>query len=188
MGESMPQGQALYDDSLKMETGSWKWLGFSSILLLLLYLGTALLMILLLQYLFGPTLEKTAVTVLKESPKSMGYGLLLCVGLPVAIVLSCVTIIGIPIALILLFAMVTLIILATVITSLVAAHWINHVYYSSSWKSSRIALVAFGIFISLKLITLTPFIGPLVMMLFIFLAFGAILLNISWKRKSITVS
>jgi cytoskeletal protein CcmA (bactofilin family) len=188
MGNSMAQGQAAYDESLKMETANWKWLGFSSILLLFWYLGTALLMIFLIQYLFGSTLEKAAITVLKESPKSLGYGLLFCFGLPIAIVVSCISVVGIPIGIILVFSMITLIILATVITALIAVHWINHVYYASSWKSARIIFTAFGLFIVLKLVTLTPFIGPLVMMLLIFLAYGAILLNINWKRKSTIVS
>jgi hypothetical protein len=42
---------------------------------------------------------------------------------------------------------------------------------------------AFGIFILLKLISFTPFIGWLIMIFLACMTFGAILLNVRWKRK-----
>jgi hypothetical protein len=40
-----------------------------------------------------------------------------------------------------------------------------------------------GIFIVLKLISLIPFLGWFVVLIAIFIAFGAILQNVNWKRK-----
>jgi hypothetical protein len=73
---------------------------------------------------------------------------------------------------------VILAVLATAITAIIAANWINRVYNGSEWSVTRIVFVAFGIFVLLKLMTLTPVIGPLLMVIMICLAFGSILISL----------
>jgi cell division protein FtsW (lipid II flippase) len=75
-----------------------------------------------------------------------------------------------------------LLLLSTVITSVVAAHWLNN-RFNYQWKYWKFVFAALGIFIVLKLITLLPFLGWLIALLTVCMAFGAILQNINWKRK-----
>ena len=180
--QSMKNGKAVYDPSLRIRSGEWYYLGAATIPGLLWYLGTALLMILIIQYLFSFTMKRAADTVFHSTLKSLGFGFLFFVAVPVAAVVTFITVIGIPVGVLLLFSFITLILLATVITSIVTANWMNN-RNSYSWNYWRLVFVAFGIFILLKLVSLTPFVGWLILILSVCGAFGAILLNINWKGK-----
>jgi hypothetical protein len=180
---SMQGGKATFDSTLEIEDGKWHYLGFASLLMVVWYLGTALVMTILIQYLFSPTFKNAANTVKNESAKSLGLGFLFLIAVPVAIVISFVTIVGLPVGMLLLTGYVTVLLLATVIVSLLAAHWINNTFYQSSWRTGRIVISAFGIFIFLKLATLTPFVGPSIMLLLACMSFGGILQNVKWKRN-----
>jgi len=173
----VPHGAVTFDNTLEVRSGRWELLGFASALILIWYLGTALVMIWLLEYLFSNTFSKAAKIVLNQSVRSMGYGFLFFVGVPLICVVLSVTVLAIPIAVILGIAYIVLIILATAITSIIISNWLNEVYYKSQWQIARIILVSFGVFVILKLLTLTPIIGPIIMGLMICMAFGAILIN-----------
>jgi len=180
--QSIKNGKAIYDPSLKIETGRWYYLGGMSIIGLLWYIGMALLMIIIIQYLFNTTLQKAGDTVFNKTLKSSGFGLLFFIAVPIAAVVAFITIIGVPVGLLLLFNYIILILLATVITSLVAAHWFNN-RFNYKWSYWKLVFAALGIFIVLKLISLMPFLGWLIGLLATCMAFGAILQNINWKRK-----
>ena len=92
-----------------------------------------------------------------------------------------ITVIGIPVGLILLFGYILFMALATVITSVVAANWLN-TKYMRNWGKGQLVVVATGIFIVLKLMSLT-FIFSWLVVLAILIALGAVLLNINWRRK-----
>ncbi|WP_018616423.1 hypothetical protein [Segetibacter koreensis] len=180
--QSVKNGSAIFDPSLKVTSGEWYFFGFATIIGLLWYVGMALLMIALVQYLFSRTMQKSAETVFNTAVKSAGYGLLFLISVPIATIILMVTVIGIPIAIMLASAYIMLILLSTVITSVVASNWINN-RYKSNWKYRHLVFTAFGVFIVLKVVSYTPFFGPLVMLALVCTAFGAILLNINWKRK-----
>ncbi len=176
-GESAKSGIAIYDGNLRIETGGWYYIAFA----LIGYLGAAILMIFLTQYLFSKTMKRASDTVSTETLKSLGYGLLYFVGVPVAIIVACITVIGIPIGLILLFGYIITMALATVITSVVAANWLN-TKYNYNWRTGKMVLTATGIFIVLKLLSFIFMAGWLVSVASL-IALGAILLNINWRRK-----
>jgi hypothetical protein len=182
-GNALHQSNATFDESLEIEDGRWHFLGFASILMVLWYLGTALLMIVIIHYLFSLTMKNAANTVKNASIKSLGMGFLFLIGLPILIVVCMITIIGIPVGVLMLVGYLTVVLLGTVIVSLLAANWINETQYNSLWSGRRIVFVAFGIFIFLKLASLTPLIGPLIMLLLVCMAFGGILQNITWRRR-----
>jgi len=187
-GNSMSGGNATFDPSLEINNGSWQYLGFASFLMVMWYLGTALLMIALIQYLFRNTLRKSADTVKNLSLKSLGLGFLFLVGVPAAIVVVALTILAIPVAILLLIGYITIILLGTIIVAVMIAHWINNTYYQSQWSSVRIVLTSFGIFVFLKLASLTPVIGPLIMLLLACMAFGGILQQVRFKRSAVVAS
>jgi cytoskeletal protein CcmA (bactofilin family) len=174
--------RATYDPALEINGAHWQYLGFASLIMALWYLATALVMIVVIQYLFSRTLLSAATTVRTVSLKSMGVGFLFLIGVPVGIVFLFVTVIGIPLGILALLAYATLVVLATIIVALLMANWINNTFYESAWGNPRIVATAFLIFVVLKLVTFTPLVGPLVMLLLVAMAFGAILLNVKWAR------
>lgn len=180
---SLQGGSATYDPGLEIEDGKWHYLGFASLIMVLWYLGTALLMLFLVQYLFSLTFKNAANTVKNASLKSLGLGVLFLVGVPITIAVLFITVIGVPLAILTFIGYLTVILLATIIVSLLISNWINNTFYQSIWKNGRIVAAAFGIFIFLKLASLTPAIGPLIMLLLVCMAFGGLLLNVKLKRK-----
>ncbi len=184
-GKSLSGGNATLDPTLEIKNGSWHYLGFASFLMVLWYLGTALLMIGLIQYLFKGTMRNSADIVKNFSLKSLGFGFLFLVGIPVAIAVAALSVIAIPVALLLFIGYITIILLGTIIVAILIAHWINNTYYQSEWSSVRIVLTSFGVFVFLKLASLTPVIGPLIMLLLACMAFGAILQQVTLKRSEV---
>lgn len=185
---SLEGGRATFDSSLAVEEGKWHYLGFASFLMVLWYLGMALVMMIIIHYLFSLTFRNAANTVRNASLKSFGFGFLFLAGVPILAVVAFVTIIGLPVGIVLILGYVILLVLATVIVSLLISNWINNTYYQSSWSGGRIVIAAFVIFIFLKLASMTPVVGPLIMLLLVVMTFGGILLSVRWKRnKALTL-
>jgi hypothetical protein len=180
--QSMKNGTATYDPSLRLRTARWYYLGAATVLGMLWYLGMALLMIMIIQYLFSTTMSKAGDTVFNHSLKSLGVGFLFFIAVPVAAVVAFITVIGVPVGLILLFGYIALVLLATVITSTVVSNWLNN-RNNYNWGYWKIVFSAFGVFVLLKLTTMVPFAGWLIMILMACMAFGGIFLNVNWKRN-----
>jgi cytoskeletal protein CcmA (bactofilin family) len=184
--QSLKNSKATYDDSLRMQTGRWYFLGAATVLAVLWYLGMALLMIFIIQYLFSGTMKKAADTVFNRTAKSLGLGLLFFIGVPLAVVLAFVTLIGLPVGLLLLVGYIIAAILATVITSAVAANWYNN-RNNHNWSNLRLTFAAFGIFILIKLLSSIPFLGWLITGLLVCVSFGSIMQNIKWRKRSLEI-
>lgn len=180
--QTIQKGRAVYDPTLEFQTSKWYYLEHTSLLGLIWYLATVFIFILLLQYLFSSTFTKAGSTVDHSLFRSLGFGLLFFIAVPVAIVALLVTIIGIPVGLILMMCYILLVLLATVISSLVFANWYNN-RFKRNWTYWQITGSAFGTFILVKLVGLTPLLGWLVMILVASVAFGAIVRNINWRRS-----
>ena len=180
--QSIKNGNASFDESLEIKPNAWYYLGHSTVFGLAWYISVVLIFLIVLQYLFRNTFKKAGDTVGNAWGKSLGMGLVYFIGVPLSIVLLLITIIGIPIGLIIMFTYILLLLLATVITSLVIANWYNH-QFEKGWRYWRLVFSSLAVFVLLKIITFTPFVGWLLMIVFACVAFGAILRNVNWKRK-----
>ncbi|MDP4261385.1 MAG: hypothetical protein Q8941_02530 [Bacteroidota bacterium] len=180
--QSVKTGTPVYDTTLKIKYNRWYFLGFSSWLGLLWYICMTFLMIMIIQYLFSNTMKKAGNSVYTAPLRSLLYGFLFCIAVPVLAVISFVSIIGVPVGLILLFSYIMLILLATAITSVVAVNWLNNLG-NRNLKFWKLVFSGLGIFVVLKILTFTPFLGWFIMGLLVFMAFGAILLNVNWRRQ-----
>ncbi|MDJ1506450.1 hypothetical protein [Xanthocytophaga agilis] len=182
---TLKNAKAAFDPSLQVDTGRWHYLGFASSLAVLWYLGAALVLIVLAEYLFDRTFRQAATLVVDQAGKSIGYGLLFFVAVPVSIALFFATLIGIPLGIIVLMAYLTVLVLSHVITSLVASQWLNRQYGLGSWKKSKLIMASLGIFILLKVILSIPFLGWLVNLVIVCQAFGSIVLAGNKKKKMV---
>jgi cytoskeletal protein CcmA (bactofilin family) len=183
--QSVKNGTATFDPSLRIQTGEWYYLGAITVLGLLWYLAMVLLMIMIVQYLFSATFQKAAGIAFNSTLKSLGSGFLFFIAVPVLSVIAFITVAGVPVGLILLFGYIILALLATIITAAVTANWFNN-RREKKWRYWKMVFAAFGIFIVLKSVSLIPFVGFVVTAIMICIAFGSILLQINWKRKKTT--
>jgi len=116
----------------------------------------------------------------KNISKAFFYGLLLFF-LPISIIiLLFVSLIGIPLALFLTFAYLSLIFFSQSITSLVIAQWLNHKYDLKQGKA-QVFLVALGVYIVMYLLKFIPIIGLVIGLILTYIAFGALV--IEYKKK-----
>ncbi len=178
--QSVKNSRAFFDHSLKIDTPRWQFLGFASFLALLWYLAVALIFILLVRYLSGGLMQKAGATLAANIPRHLVFGLLFFILAPVGIAAAFVTIIGIPVALLALILYSIILLLSSVITAVVIANWIN-TKYEKRWNFRREVWASLVIFILLKLVSLIPFLGWMVMLLAVCMAFGAIIANIRWR-------
>lgn len=184
---SIINGKAIYDPALAIESSRWYFLGGSTLLALLWYLGMTLLLIAVMQWLLPGLFEKAANTAFDAPLKSLGFGLLFFIVVPVAVIVLFITVIGIPLAVLLLIGYIAVIVLASVISSVVAANWYNN-RYCSCWNYWHRVLVGLGVFVLLKLLSSIPFFGWIMMLLIVCISFGAIVLNVKPNRKALTVA
>lgn len=180
--QSVKNGKAVYDESLAVNKDERRMMGFG-VMGLLWYLGMVLIMIMLIEYLFTRLLKKAGDTFRYEKLKSLVRGFLFFVVVPVLAVLAFVSIVGLPVGFILLFGYILVLSVTTSITALVITHSLNNNYFHKTnyWS---LVFIAFGIFILLKLVSLIPVLGWLVMLVLACIALGAVILNVKWRRSS----
>lgn len=182
-GQSVKNGSAVYDSSLAIERDHWYYLGFSVFFAAFWYLAAAFIFIFLVQYLFGSTMKSAANRVFESTGKSFGYGVLFFLLVPLAAVILCITIIGIPLGLLVLMAYGVLALLASVISAVVIANWFNN-RRNKHWKNIHISLVALLSFIVLKLVSFIPFLGWVFMFITAGIAFGSIIITVREGRAA----
>ncbi len=188
-GTAMQNGAvAAFDPALRthFDQPDYKFLGFASLMAVLWYLVAAFILLWLGQWLFPKTFQKAARTSLEAPIQSLGYGFLYFVAVPVGIVLLFITVVAIPVGLIALFFYVMFLLLASMITALVGAHWINN-HKNYNWRPIQLVLAALAFLIVLHLVGALPFLGWVAKIIAIFIAFGAILYNARlWRPKQVT--
>ncbi|QEH41506.1 hypothetical protein [Chitinophaga sp. XS-30] len=181
--QSVRNGQAVFDESLQMETPRWEYLGYASALGLLWYLGAVFLFILIIQYLFGGMMQKAGASLAGNSLRLAGYGFLFLVLAPIGIAIICISLIGLPLGMLLLTAYISLVLLSTVIAAVIIANWVN-IRYKKAWKFWNLVWTSLGIFILLKLVSLVPFIGWIAMLIIVCLVFGALMQHMQWRKQA----
>jgi len=180
-------GKAVYDPSLEVEKYKWQYMGFASVLVMIWYLAAAFVFILLIQYFFKKTLSRAADEAFRNTARSIGYGLSFFISAPVAVCILMITLVGIPLGVLLLLAYATVLILASVISSVVIANWINK-RSNHNWSLGRLSLTALGVFILLKFLAQIPVLGWLMMLIICSLTFGSIVVDVyARRRKMISV-
>lgn len=184
-GSALQNGAAAaFDPSLRkqFERPDSKWLGFATFFGVLWYLIASFILLWLGQWLFSNTFQKASRTAFLESIHSLGYGFLYFAAVPVAIVLLFITVVGIPVGLIALFFYILFLVLANIITVLVAAHWING-RKNYQWKPIQLVAVSLGLLVLLHIVGSIPFVGWVIQAVLVMMAFGAILDNTGIFRR-----
>lgn len=180
--QSLKGGAAQFDPTLRFEKERWYFLGFASVLGLLWYVGMVLLLIMIVQYLFGNLMKKAGETMYHRTLRSLGLGVLYWLGVPVAAVIAVITVIGVPVGIILIGIYAMLLLVASVIMSVVGASWIGR-KATSPWGYWKTVFIASALFMLIKLVSFTPFLGKFIWAILACITFGAIVQNINWLQK-----
>jgi cytoskeletal protein CcmA (bactofilin family) len=181
-GESLKKGRAFYDKTLAIDYPSWQFLGYSSFIAFIWYLGTAFIFILLIRLIFPNITAKAGEGLFNNTGRSIGYGALFMIVVPVIIVIAFMTIIGIPVAILMLIGYITLLLLGSILFSVLLAQWVNR-GYKKKWGFWKSVWATLGIFILFKLASLTPFVGWLISGVAMCVAFGSILVVLRSGRN-----
>ena len=169
-------GPVTYNEELKPSGGeiNWKHLGMGIFKFWIFYTLSVLLTIFLLTYFIRKPFARAGEQMNTAAVKNFGYGMLYFIGLLVLALLSFLIIIGIPVGIVILQVLAVSLLFANSITSVILAHWMN-IRYNKSWSIWKIMLAAALIFPVLKLISVIPAAGLLIVVIIIGMAFGALM-------------
>lgn len=177
------KSKPVFDSTLAIPTAQWYYLGGETIFGLIFYVIIVFLVIAILQFFLSSLMKRAAENVFAAPLKSMGLGFLFFIGVPLAALIVFITIIGIPVALFLITGYVTIILLIAIITSIVAAHWLNN-RFTKNWHNWQIVSVAFCTFILIKLLSSIPFFGWVILFIAGCMVIGGIWKSIKFRRNS----
>ena len=178
---------AIYDDDLAIieEDEDWssivKWMGIGVIAYWIIFILSAFLVILILEYLFGNYFSQAASLLAKSWIKSFGFGMLFFIGVPVVIIILLVSIIGIPIGLFALSIFLIALLFSTTVSGITIVHYFKN---KSSQEWTYLQTVAYSLLsvIILKIFFMAPFIGGILKKIVAAFVYGALML-LQFEKK-----
>lgn len=179
-GAALQNGaEAVYDPSLKMQYAEWetkaRMFGRRISPLAMLYrLASGALLVGLIVAFFGWFFERFAAGISRNAGKFLGVGLLYLIGVPIVIAITAITIVGIPAALAIGGIYGATVSVAGALTAVVAAYALEQ-RLNRNWSRGQMIMVALGIYLALKLVSVLPVIGSLGVFALTAIAFGFII-------------
>ena len=188
-GNSLVNAQASYNEELVEEAEDYPvgFLGVATFGFWMFYVLSAFLMIVLLNFAFRKFFPGVAKQINENLPKSLGYGLIYLIGIPLVVGISFMIIVGIPVGLFILLVYIFSLLFGHLIVALIIAYYLNN-RNEKSWNFWTICVLALAIAIILRLITLLPFLGFLISVFIIAVAYGAVYLTITMPKKGIELN
>lgn len=171
----------VFNPLLSITHSRWYFLGASTFLGLLWYIGMAFTLILITQYLFSATLYKSGTKIHSQPIRSFLLGIGYFIVVPLTAVILLITIVGLPLTILSLVFYSITILLATIISSVVIANWVSFVS-KRDFSLLHMSGVSLFTFCLLKIITFTPFFGAALMVVIAATCFGAIISSVRWKQ------
>jgi cytoskeletal protein CcmA (bactofilin family) len=182
-GNALIGSTANFNEDLmkEREEFSWKALGIASLGFWIFYVLSAFLVLLLLHLAFRKYFKRAADSLEGNFWKGFGYGLIYIIGFPLVIGLTFALIIGIPIGLFLLSFYLFSIFFGHLVAASIASHYWNLVNKGSMgfWG---VLFLSLAIAMVLRLLTLVPFLGFLLSVVVLAIAYGGIMLLFVQKK------
>jgi cytoskeletal protein CcmA (bactofilin family) len=182
-GQAMAHGKPFRQEGLSIGGERWYFLGGAGFPALLWHLCTAMLVIVLLQYLLTSLFRKAGNKMYDNALRSFGTGFLFFVGMPFLILLAFISLVGIPVGLVLLFLYTTALLICGSFTAVVVANWFGNLMEGSDHRFWELVWMAMGAFVLLRLILSIPLFGWVLFPLLVCMAAGSVLCSIDWKRR-----
>lgn len=182
--ESLINATANFNEDLAEDQKEFPYyfFGIAALGIWIFYLLSAFLIILILNGLLKNFWIKTAKNIDNNLPKGLGYGLVYLFIAPLIIIISFIILIGVPIGLLLGAIYLFSIVIGHIVLALLITYYINN-KKRRNWGFWMLSFVALGIAMLLRLVTLIPFLGVLISILIIALAYGFISITIFKKNN-----
>ena len=182
---AMADGRAVFDTTLAPEYTeiSWRGLGIAAYGFWVFYVLSAFLVLLLLNWSFKNVFSKASQNLKKNWLKGLGTGLIYVFGLPLLIIVTFVTIIGIPVGLFLFAFYLFSVVFGHLVVSLLLAHYLSQ-NNDRNWNFWTLTSIALVIAIVLRLLTFVPFFGGLFSIAVIAIGYGLLWIELMDRRKS----
>lgn len=173
---------AIYDESLGEDfDNNRNWSGGGFVAFLLFSLLSSMLVSLVLIFVFGRQFSRGASHLQTEFFKSFGFGMLYFIGVPVALFILMVSVIGIPLGLLGICLYIFSLVFGPTFAAVLLTYWLNR-RNTEKWNRWLIVLISGGIFLVVWLLVMVPFVGWLIGIVLIGATFGALLLAL-FKRR-----
>lgn len=184
--DQITSGTLTYDKSLKSGFGwDWRYFGIGMVgYWFVTILGSLLLMLILIAF-FPKWLEKASAVIDSNPVKALGTGVLYYILMPLVSLILIIIIIGIPFGLLFLMIFIISIIYSIAITSVVFSGYIIKIRNKPAGKGIHF-IIAFGLYIALRLVFNIPVIGWIICTILSAFAFGALIRKIK-SRNSIAI-
>tara|TARA_R110002167_G_scaffold112255_1_gene284563 strand:- start:445 stop:1626 length:1182 start_codon:yes stop_codon:yes gene_type:complete len=183
---SLNGATANFDEELMgdREELSWKGFGIAALGIWMFYIFSAFLVIVLLNWAFGNFLSTAASYLDNTFLKSLGYGAIYLIGVPLLVIVLIVIIIGIPIGLFLGGFYVFSLLFGHLITALLIAHYYGK-KADKQWNFWSLAFLALGIASVIRLLTFIPVLGTILSFIVIAIAYGLITYTLLQKKTAL---
>ncbi len=173
--------KAQFNESLRLED-NWSVQPWSGFLFVLAYLLSVLILIVLVHGLIAKVMAKSAQTLQQETVRSLGYGVLYFLGVPLGISLLMITVIGIPLGLFALFLYLFSVLFALTLSAVMLTYQIRD-KYQYDWSKGKLILVSLGLFVVLRLLSFVPLLGIILVSVVVGACYGAMILFFLHKEK-----
>ena len=183
-GNSLINAKASFKEEMVDESEDYP-LGFFGIATLgfwMFYVISVFLLLVLLNWALRRFFPQVAHQLNEDLLKSLGYGLIYIVGIPLVIGICFMIIVGIPLGLFLLFTYIFSLLFGHLIVALLTTYYLNN-RNERSWNFWTISILALAIAMILRIMTMIPILGFLISVFVIAVAYGAIYLTLSQPRK-----
>lgn len=183
---SLKEVTATFDENLigERKEFSWKGFGIAALGFWVFYLFSAFLVLLLLNWAFSDFFSATTDYLDENFLKSLGYGTIYIIGLPLLIILMFITLIGIPIGLFFGTFYIFSILFGHLLVALLFAHYLNR-KSDKGWNFWTIVLLSLGIALVIRLLTFIPFLGTLISFVILAVAYGLVSLSLMHKKAAL---
>ena len=183
---SLAGATASLDNSLigNRDEFSLKGFGIAAFGLWMFYIFSAFLIIVLLNWSFNNFFKIAVDYFDKNAGKSLGYGLIYLFGLPLIILVTFITLIGIPVGLFFGGFYFFSLIFGHLVTAILLSHYLNN-RSEKSWDFWTISLLALGIAATIRLLTFIPFLGGLLSLVVIAVGYGLIIYALLQKKAAL---
>ena len=187
-GNSLINTQATYDKDMVEEYEGHRvgFIGVATLGFWMVYIISAFLLIVLFYLGFRKVFVSAAKQVDKNLPKTLGYGLIYLIGIPIVIGICLLLIVGIPLGFFLLFIYIFSLLFGHLIAALLITNYLNN-RNEKSWNFWTICILALAIAIIMRLVTLLPILGFLISVFVIAVAYGSIYLSLTRTKKGIKI-
>lgn len=180
---ALVDANAKYNENLKEESElSMTSIGISSIKKWLIYILSAFLSILVFHALFRNAFASAVEGLEDNLLKSFGYGLLYLIGIPVAILIAFLIIIGLRLGLFAAAVFVFSLVFGQIVAALLIAYYLRN-RKEKEWGFWTVTFVALAIAILLRLVGMIPYAGILFAVVILSVTYGALSLQVFRAKK-----